>query len=842
MKRLLTYLSIGFVFGFFSWSTNASAQEKKPPVATEKPAGLRVMNGGHSWSTENSAPLCQAAGITGHMKLNKQGLNSGRIEDLTPLLEKGEIDVYVWQHSGVGPESPKFLPTLVELGPKHNPNFRVLMQMPWLVHDGRQGVKSPEEYETTDLAEYQTKMEKYRKQQEAYADEVNAKAGKRVVFLVPLGDGMLEVRKMIVAGKFPGVTKQRNSVLAGDHMPHQGLLGIRLGAYMHFAALYRMSPEGLKFPGKDGDGLTDAQRAILQKLAWDMVSKYYYAGIAKSPAIGQAPPAGVRISIDGNSWSVWPSLLLPMAKEAGIEGQIDGSKDAKQRLEKGELDVVAYGHNGGSSTEINGRVTKTVELGLQHNPNFRMYYQASWVGEGTTGRVIKTKDDYDTTKIDDLQAATDRLRKGHEDVADGLNKTHGKRVVFVVPLGDAVVKLRALIVAGKFPGVKRQSEIFGDAMPHPGALVAWLSAYCHFSAIYRIPPPAPAPLPEGADQSKKDAYTQQEILRQIAWETVSKYPYAGVLAVNNPGRTEEKKDTRNTRMLFLGNSITLHPPAEGMSGSWGMAASSAEKDYVHIVLNAIEKRNGKKPESKVVNLADFERGFEQYDLAAKLKGEIEFQADTVILAIGENVPDLKTDEAKLKFRDSVSRMLKLLRADRRCTIYVRSCFWPNAAKDSALKEACTAAGGVFVDISALSKDEKNYARSERKFANTGIAIHPGDQGMSAIAERIVAAIKEHDGAKMESKPAPASVPEALKGWKETQDLPDDTVVADYNAYIEKLPKAERPGVANVLYYVDGNGQSGVAVLVNVERVEWTYFVTYDKQNKRTAVKKFVSGK
>ncbi|GDX11433.1 hypothetical protein LBMAG57_32050 [Verrucomicrobiota bacterium] len=257
------------------------ADEPKRPAVAEKPAGLRVMSGGHSWSTENSAPLCQAAGIVGHMKLNKQGLNSGRIEDLTPLLEKGEIDAYVWQHNSTGPEFPKFLPTLVELGPKHNPNFRVLMQMPWLTHDGRNEIKLPEEYEQTDLAEYQTKMEKYRKEQEAYVDEVNAKAGKRVVFLVPLGDGMLEVRKMIVAGKFPGITKQRNSVIGGDHMPHQGHLGARLGAYMHFAALYRMSPEGLKFPGKDGDGLTDEQRAILQKLAWDMVSKYPYAGIAK---------------------------------------------------------------------------------------------------------------------------------------------------------------------------------------------------------------------------------------------------------------------------------------------------------------------------------------------------------------------------------------------------------------------------------------------------------------------------------------------------------------------------------------------------------------------------------
>ncbi|QDU19759.1 SUMF1/EgtB/PvdO family nonheme iron enzyme [Urbifossiella limnaea] len=284
----------------------SGTQSQEPESPKKLPAGLRVMSGGHSWSTENSAPLCQAAGITGHLKLNKQGLHSGRIEDLTPLLEKGEIDVYVWQHNSTGPDFPKFLPTLVDLGPKHNPNFRVIMQMPWLTNDGRKDVKSPEEYEKTDLAEYQTELEKSRKQQEAYIDEVNAKAGKRVVFLVPLGDGMLEVRKLIVAGKFPGITKvnfretpgDRGSLLQGDIMPHQGLLGMRLGTYMHFAALYRMSPEGLKFPGKEGDGLTDAQREVLQKLAWDMVSKYPYAGIAKFDAPNPIVDAKSRFGLD----------------------------------------------------------------------------------------------------------------------------------------------------------------------------------------------------------------------------------------------------------------------------------------------------------------------------------------------------------------------------------------------------------------------------------------------------------------------------------------------------------------------------------------------------------------
>jgi len=277
------------------------------------------------------------------------------------------------------------------------------------------------------------------------------------------------------------------------------------------------------------------------------------AGGAPTKAAGKgAPPAGVRIAIDGNSWSVWPSMLLPLAKAAGIQGQMDVSKDAKQRLETGEIDVVAYGHNGGSAGEINGRVTKIVEPGLKANPNFRMYYQASWVGEGTAGRRINAKDDYDTTKIDDLQAATDRLRKAHEVFADGLNQTMGKRAVFVVPLGDAVVKLRALIVAGKFPGVKRQSEIFNDAMPHPGALLASLSAYCHFAAIYRIPPPAAVPPPEGADQAAKDAYAREALLRQIAWETVSEYPYAGLKEVALPLGTAKVEPVVTTKAVPAG--------------------------------------------------------------------------------------------------------------------------------------------------------------------------------------------------------------------------------------------------------------------------------------------------
>ena len=48
--------------------------------------------------------------------------------------------------------------------------------------------------------------------------------------------------------------------------------------------------------------------------------------------------------------------------------------------------------------------------------------------------------------------------------------------------------------------------------------------------------------------------------------------------------------------------------------------------------------------------------------------------------------------------------------------------------------------GIPVDISALSKDESHYARSERPYKHAGVANHPGDKGMAAIADAIVKAL------------------------------------------------------------------------------------------------------
>ncbi len=196
------------------------------------------------------------------------------------------------------------------------------------------------------------------------------------------------------------------------------------------------------------------------------------------------------------------------------------------------------------------------------------------------------------------------------------------------------------------------------------------------------------------------------------------------------------------KVLFLGNSITKHGPKADIdwSGNWGMAASAEAKDYVHVFTASLAQKQGFTPEIHVKNIADFERAHQGYDFATKLKEAIDFQADLIVLAIGENVPALKTPEEKAKLQEAVTKLLTKLKGDRKPVILVRSGFWANAAKDEALHGACDAVSGIFADIGALAKDKSLYGRAEREFKHDGVANHPGDKGMAAIADALMKAL------------------------------------------------------------------------------------------------------
>jgi hypothetical protein len=192
------------------------------------------------------------------------------------------------------------------------------------------------------------------------------------------------------------------------------------------------------------------------------------------------------------------------------------------------------------------------------------------------------------------------------------------------------------------------------------------------------------------------------------------------------------------RVMFVGNSITLHGirPEVGWYNVWGMAASSKEKDYVHILESDITKLD-KDAAFCVCQVADWEcnyknnpRDFSKYDEARK------FSADIIVLRFIENVK--KADYDADIFKREFMALAEYLNGTKKAKFIVTTGFWRHPA-DEDLKELAKALNAPCVDLSDLGDNDKMKAIG--LFEHRGVANHPGDAGMKAISERLMNEIK-----------------------------------------------------------------------------------------------------
>jgi len=199
------------------------------------------------------------------------------------------------------------------------------------------------------------------------------------------------------------------------------------------------------------------------------------------------------------------------------------------------------------------------------------------------------------------------------------------------------------------------------------------------------------------------------------------------------------------RVAFIGNSITLHGPKADIDwhGNWGMAATVAERDYVHRLAKRLEEATERKPQLSVRNLADFERGYEKYDLEKGLAETQEFQPDLIIVSLGENVPPLDSAQKAQAFEAAFLSLLQRLQPQAGAkprTILVRGTFWRDDAKEAAMKNASQKVEARFISLKGLDEDPLHFGRAERPWKHAGVGGHPGDLGMERIADRIWEAI------------------------------------------------------------------------------------------------------
>lgn len=199
--------------------------------------------------------------------------------------------------------------------------------------------------------------------------------------------------------------------------------------------------------------------------------------------------------------------------------------------------------------------------------------------------------------------------------------------------------------------------------------------------------------------------------------------------------TFNNRNGKGIKIMFVGNSMTLHGilPSIGWNNEWGMAASTIDNDYVHIIEKKVKEKH---PDASfcICQVAkweiDFHEGENTYHLFDNAR---DFGADIVIFRFVENCP--QKPELSKKFYEEYGKLLKFLTGkNKNAKIIITNGFWKHIY-DEQIERFATENNYPFVDLGDLG--ELDEMKAIGLFEHSGVANHPGDLGMKNIAARIL---------------------------------------------------------------------------------------------------------
>src|SRR5262249_12615785 len=140
------------------------------------------------------------------------------------------------------------------------------------------------------------------------------------------------------------------------------------------------------------------------------------------------------------------------------------------------------------------------------------------------------RDAADPDKLRKMAAPwTDKLREQVLAINARYAEQFKRPVAFLVPAGDALVRLRARAAKGEVPGLARQSDVFRDDLGHGKLPVYVLVAYCHYAVIYgRSPVGLAVPDTMARAGLGDNTAAANRALQEVAWEAVTAEPASGI--------------------------------------------------------------------------------------------------------------------------------------------------------------------------------------------------------------------------------------------------------------------------------------------------------------------------
>lgn len=198
--------------------------------------------------------------------------------------------------------------------------------------------------------------------------------------------------------------------------------------------------------------------------------------------------------------------------------------------------------------------------------------------------------------------------------------------------------------------------------------------------------------------------------------------------------------------LAIGNSITKHGICDYWWTETGMASSSAEKDYVHLVEFYLTKSMCREVRTCAYNFCLWEtQSNDRAELLVMLDKYLGTELNLVTIQLGENVCDTTTYEKD--FRELIDYV-----RDRapRAQIIVIDDFWDS--EKCVIKQSVVNKMKVdFVSLPEIRKKSEyqcglgtivyDVDGNQHIVEHSGVACHPGDRGMQYIADEIIKAIR-----------------------------------------------------------------------------------------------------
>lgn len=216
---------------------------------------------------------------------------------------------------------------------------------------------------------------------------------------------------------------------------------------------------------------------------------------------------------------------------------------------------------------------------------------------------------------------------------------------------------------------------------------------------------------------------------------------------DNPQTIKATEETFD--YVAMGNSITCNEISDLWWGDWGMAASSEDKDYVHIVSEWLSDQSAKPVTTTVLDLKKWELAAQRDDMLLEYEQYFNENTDLITIQTGENIT-----EHKNTLGSDYPNLISVLqeKAPNAQILMLGEMLWPSEDIEAAKRSACEQYGITFVDMTeflngyetsyksyigapVLGLDGKSYT-----IANEVVAAHPNDAGMACIAQQVISHI------------------------------------------------------------------------------------------------------